>query len=133
MIHGFDKTEREDINELSPKLTAKHINQKNFDKSGRLGNPKKFVKTKTGPILVKYVRYNTRNIIYRNKKVIKGKGISVTEILTAKRIKMLEKASQRHGFVNAWSQNVKIMFFDKTINFGHVTGQLWEEKTLVVL
>ena len=65
---------------------------------------------------MKYVRYNTRNITCRNKKVLKGKGISVTESLTAKRIKMLEKARELHGFVNTWSQDGKLMFFDKTIN-----------------
>ena len=65
---------------------------------------------------MKYVRYNTRKIIYRNKKVLKGKGISVTESLTAKRIKMSEKARKLHGFVSVWSQDGKIMFFDKTIN-----------------
>ena len=65
---------------------------------------------------MKFARYNTRNSIYRNKKLLKGKGISVTETLTAKRFKMLEKARELHGFVNVWSQDGKIMFFDKTIN-----------------
>ena len=40
----------------------------------------------------------------------------MTESLTAKRIKMLEKARELHGFVNIWSEDDKIMFFDKTIN-----------------
>ena len=53
---------------------------------------------------------------YRNKKVLKEKGISVTESLTAKSIKMLEKARELHGFVNVWSQDGKMMFFDKIIN-----------------
>lgn len=61
---------------------------------------------------MKYVR----NIIYRNKNVLKGKGISVREILTAKRIKMSEKARQLHGFGNVWSQHGKITFFDETIS-----------------
>ena len=39
----------------------------------------------------------------RNKKVLKGEGISVTESLTAMRIKMLEKVRELHGFVNVWS------------------------------
>ena len=36
--------------------------------------------------------------------------------LTTNRIKMLEKARELHGLVNVWSQDGKIMFFDKTIN-----------------
>ena len=37
------------------------------------------------------------------------------ESLTAKRIKVLEKARKLHGFVNVWSQDGKIII-DKTIN-----------------
>ena len=46
---------------------------------------------------------------------------------------MLEKARELHGFVNVWSEDDKIMFFDKTINkvnvnyngsFGDMAGQL---------
>ena len=111
MIHGVDEIEGEDSDELSIKVTEEHMNQKikpeDIDRSHRLGNR---------PIIVKYVRYNTRNIIYREKKVLKRKGISVMESLTAKRIKMLEKARELHGFVNVWSQDGKIMFFDTTIN-----------------
>ena len=82
----------------------------------RLGNPKNSIKSKPRLIIVKFVRYNTRNAIYGSKKSFKGKGISVTGCLTAKRIKILEKARELHRFVNVWSQDCKIMFFDKTIN-----------------
>ena len=40
----------------------------------------------------------------------------MTESLTAKRNKMLEKARELPGFVKVWSQDGKIMFFDKTVN-----------------
>ena len=42
--------------------------------------------------------------------------MSAAKILTAKRINMLEKVRELHGFVNVWSQDGKVMFFDKTIN-----------------
>ena len=92
------------------------IKPEDIDRSHRLRNTKKSIKAKPRLIVVKFVRYNTRNKIYRNKKVLKGKGISVTESLTAKRIKMLQKARELHGFVNVQPQDDKIMFFDKTIN-----------------
>ena len=41
---------------------------KDNDRSHRLRNQKKIIKAKRRSIIVKYVRYNTRNIIYRNKK-----------------------------------------------------------------
>lgn len=74
------------------------------------------IKAKSGLIIVKHVRYNTRNIIYTNKKVFKEKVISVTQTLTAKRIRMLEKARELHGVVNVWLQDGNLMFFDEAIN-----------------
>ena len=44
------------------------IKPEDIDSSHRLGNQKKSIKAKPQPIIVKYVRHNTRNIIYRNKK-----------------------------------------------------------------
>ena len=60
---------------------------------------------------------------------------------------MLEQARELYGLVNVLSQDGKTMVFDKTINkdnifynwsFGELLiielrGQLWEEKTLLVL
>ena len=120
MIHGVDELEGEDTDELCIKVIEEHMNHKikseDIDRSHRLGNPKKSIKAKPRPIIVKFVRYNTRNRIYKNEKVLKGKGISVAESLTAKRLKMLQKARELQGFVNIWSRDGKIMFFDKTIN-----------------
>ena len=72
LIHGVNEVEGKDTDELSIKVIEEHINQKikpeDIDSSHRLGNPKKSIKAKPQPIIVKCVRYNTRNIIYRNKK-----------------------------------------------------------------
>ena len=72
LIHGVNEVEGKDTDELSMKVIEEHMNQKikpeDIDSSHRLGNPKKSIKAKPQPIIVKYVRYNTRNIIYRNKK-----------------------------------------------------------------
>ena len=78
MVHGVDEVEGEDTDELSIKVIKGHMNRKikpeDIDRSHRLGNPKQSIKAKPRPIIVKFVRYNTRNTIYRNKKVLKGKG-----------------------------------------------------------
>ena len=103
LIHGVDEAEGADTDGLSIEVIEEHVNQKikneDIDRSHRLGNPKKSIKVKPQPIIVKFVTY-TRNTIYRNKKVLKRKGISVTKSLIAKRIKMLEKARELHGFLN---------------------------------
>ena len=62
------------------------------------------------------MRYNSHNRIYRNEKRMKGTGISVMESLTAKRINLLEKARKEYTFNDVWSQDGKIMFFDKNTN-----------------
>ena len=67
-------------------------------------------------MIVNFTRYNTHNRIYRNKKILKGTGISMTESLTVKRSNMLEKAREEHTFNNLWSQDGKIKFFDKNTN-----------------
>ena len=44
------------------------IKSEDIDGPHKLENPKKSIKAKPRPIIVKYVRYNTGNIIYMNKK-----------------------------------------------------------------
>ena len=80
------------------------IQPEDIDRSHKLGKPNSSKNVKPRPIIVKFVRYNTCNRIYRNKKNLKGTGISVTESLTAKTINMLEKAKEEHTFTNVWSQ-----------------------------
>ena len=67
LIYGVDKIDREDTDDLSIKVIEEHMNQKlkpeDIDRSQRLGNPKKSRNAKPRPIIVKYVRYNTRNNI----------------------------------------------------------------------
>ena len=71
LIHGVDEVEGEDTNELSIKVIEEHMNQKikleDIDRPRRLGNPKKSIKTKPGPIILKYVRYNTKS--FKRKRV----------------------------------------------------------------
>ena len=92
------------------------IKSEDINRSHRLGKPKSYKNAKPCPIIVKFVRYKTRNRIYRNKRKLKGTGIGVMESLTAKRINMLEQAREEHTFKNLWSQYSRIMFFDKDTN-----------------
>ena len=82
------------------------IKTEDIDRSHRLGKSKSSINDKPCPIIVKFVRYSTRNRIYINKKKLKGTGNSVTESLTVKRINMLEKAKKLVivNFFSAMSQ-----------------------------
>ena len=50
------------------------------------------------PAIVKFVRYNTSNLVLKNKNKAKGSRISTTENITAKRMKKLQAAREEHGF-----------------------------------
>ena len=120
LVHGIveetvEDTDEKIINTLQQSMDGT-IKTEDIDKSYMPGKPKPSKNANSCPIIVKFVRYNTRNRIHRNKKKLKGTGISVMEILTAKRINMLEKAREEHTFNNVWSHDGKIMFFDKNKN-----------------
>ena len=111
-----EDTDEKIINTLQQSMDET-IKPEDIDRSHRLSKPKSSKNAKPRPIIVKFVRYNTHNRIYKNKKKLKGTGISVTESLTAKRINKLEKArEEQHTFNNMWSQDSRIMFFDKDTN-----------------
>ena len=62
--------------------------------------------------MVKFVRYNTKNLIFFKKNKLKGSRISITENLAAKRMEKLQNAREEHGFKNVWMQDRRIMYWD---------------------
>ena len=120
LVHGIMEETVEDTDEKIMNTLQQSMDEtitpEDIDRSHRLGNSKSLKNAKPCPITVKFVRYNTRNRIYRNKEMLKGTGISEIESLTAKRINMLEKAREQHTFNNVWSKDGKIVFFDKNTN-----------------
>ena len=120
LVHGIveetvENTDEKILNTLQQSMDET-IKPEDIDRSHRLGKSKSSKNAKPRSMIVKFMRYIIRNRIYKNKKKLKGTGISVTESLTAKEINMLEKARKEHTFNNAWSQDGKIMFFDKNTN-----------------
>ena len=89
---------------------GEEIKKNEIDRSHRQGALKNNSKSRL--IIIKFVRYNTRCRIFKNKKRLKGKSISVTESLTKKRIEVLKKAREDHGFENAWSSEGKTLYKD---------------------
>ena len=65
--------------------------------------------SKFRPIIVKFSRYNVHDKVFKNKKKLKGKGYSITESLTAMRMKKLTEARNSFGFTNVWTQDGKIL------------------------
>ena len=88
-------TDEKIINTLQQSMDET-IKPENIDRSQRFGKPKSSKNAKPRAIIVKFVRYNIRNRIYRYKKKLKGTGISVTERLIVKRINVRE--SKRRAY-----------------------------------
>ena len=60
------------------------------------------------PINVKFTRYSVRNIIFKTKKKLKEKTVSITKSLIKRRVVELKKAREMYAFKNVWSQDGKI-------------------------
>ena len=111
VIHGISESDGENtddivINTVQDKMEITvFIND--IDRTHRIG---KKVAGKTRPIIVKLARYNMRRKIFVNKKRLKGKKISITESLTAKRIKILNEAREKIGFTSVWTSDGKILY-----------------------
>ena len=114
LIHGLPESKNENTDELVIDTTkekmGEEIEKNEIDRSHRLGAPKSDGKSRT--IIIKFVRYNTSCRVFKNKKKLKWKSISVTESLTKKRMEALKKAREDHGFENAWSSKGKILYKD---------------------
>ena len=82
-----------------------------LDRSHRIGNPK--TKKKERPIIVKFERNNLRHNIFKNEKLLKGKGVSITESLTKDCMAKLKEARETYGFRNVWTNDGKIFFKDE--------------------
>ena len=115
LIHGLPESKNENTDELVidtiKEKMGEEIEKNEIDRSHRLGPPKNNGKSR--PIIIKFVRYNTRCRIFKNKKKLKAKSIRVTESLTKKQIiEALKKAREDHGFENVWSSEGKILYKD---------------------
>ena len=56
------------------------------------------------------MRCSDRHHAFRNKKLLKGSGTSVTESLSQKRMEHLKKAREQHEFAKVSTLGRKIMF-----------------------
>ena len=97
LIHGLTATKTEDTDEsvldvINNKLNIK-MSEISIDRSHRLGKWKG-PGQKPRAIIVKSTQHRDRHHFFKNKKLLKGTGISVTESLTLKRMKHLKEARE---------------------------------------
>ena len=116
LVHGVEEQEQENTDNIVLNVIKEHLDielsVKVFDRSHRIG--KSNSKSKRRPIIVKFISYNDRRTIFNNKKRLKGTGISITESLTAEKMRQLKSARDQFGFNNVWSIDGRIMYKDST-------------------
>ena len=72
-----------------------------IDRMHRIGKPKNNGKPR--PVIIKFVRYNCRKKGFFWKKLLKDSSVSITESLTAFRMKKLTNARETFGFRYVWT------------------------------
>ena len=87
------------------------ISEQDIDRTHRIGKANRN-DGKSRPIIVKFARYAVRNQVYRNKRVLKGKNLLITESLTERRVKALKDAQSEFGTSNVWTSDGR-MFYKK--------------------
>ena len=105
-----EDTDQEIINILKNDLGEK-ITIHDIDRTCCLGK-RKLDNSVPRPIIVKLTSYNVPNRIFKTKKKLKGKTVSITEVLAKRRLVELKKAREMYGFKNVSSQDSKILFLD---------------------
>ena len=78
LIHGLKENEKEDTDEVViesfEKVMKEKLSSNDIDRSHRLG--KKHTGSRPRPVIIKFARYNVRNVIFRKKKILKGKAFN---------------------------------------------------------
>ncbi|KAL1449425.1 hypothetical protein WDU94_001934 [Cyamophila willieti] len=85
------------------------VNGSSIDRAHRIGkkNPKK-----NRPIIVKFVSYYHRRLVFSQKSRLKSSGIYITESLTKENFKILNEAKQIYSMNNVWTNDGRILIKD---------------------
>ena len=103
IIHGLKEEKNESINDKVVKLFREELNEDVLLEDSS---------SKSRPVIVKFGRYNIREKVFKSKKRLKGKNISITENLTGYRMNVLNEAKEKFGFKNVWTYDGRILFKD---------------------
>ena len=112
LIHDVKENEKENTDEVVIEFFEKEMKEKlsanDIDRSHRL---EKKNGSRPRPIIIKFTRHYVHNVIFRKKKILKGKAVSITENLTKKRITEM-KIARENSFKHVWSQDRNMVYTD---------------------
>ena len=80
------------------------VTPSDLDRTHRIGQKK--ASSNKPRAVIKFICYNTRKRMFLNKKLLERTQVSVTESLTAKRIRILKEARKKRQFRNVWDRRL---------------------------
>lgn len=108
-IHGIPEVQGENIYGKIVEVCHQHlgvdIEERDIDICHRLKNSD----GTTGTILVRFCRKYIRNLVFSNKKRLKGTKIVIREDLTRQRVAVYRRACERFNSKNVWTTDGKIV------------------------
>ena len=98
LIHGLKEEKNESAVDIVLKLFTEELNEDallaDLGRTGRIGK-KRDSSSKSRPGIIKFARYNIREKVFKCKKKLKGKNISITENLTGYQMSVLNEAGEK--------------------------------------
>lgn len=119
LVHGIKETPKENATEaaigvLNSKLNLR-LSVDDIDRCHRLQTRNttrtaaQVVAEGHKPIIIKFISYRVRERVWKNKKMLKGTGILVTESLTVKRLKLYREVQEIVGKRRCWTMDGRIV------------------------
>jgi hypothetical protein len=137
LIHGIPETSSKEntdtlvIDTIRERLNIS-ITEEDLDRTHRLGPkrklpppeeeddntdsasyPRNHLRPRPRPIIIKFARYATRNVVFCAKSGLKSTGIVISENLTLRRVNLLKNANAHPDVESAWSIDGKIQLISK--------------------
>ncbi|KAJ8723219.1 hypothetical protein PYW08_003131 [Mythimna loreyi] len=112
LFHGVPEKENERLPDVVHEILSRQIKLTELSSDNnvihvchRLG-PKK---QKARPILVRFFRMESRQLVWGSKKALKGTGITISEFLTQSRHHVFMTARKHFGLLNCWTTEGRIV------------------------
>lgn len=118
-IYGVPETKGEDTDGLVVQLCRERlgleIQNKSISRSHRIGRQLSAAadgKPRHRPIIVRFVSYQDRRLLFNAKKKLKGSGVVMREDLTARRQEVYRRAVEVYGLKNCWTSDGRVLWLD---------------------
>lgn len=117
IFHGVAEKPDENVTDIVLDIMKHKLNVNieisAIDRAHRIGHPSRTaaqaVKEGRRPIIVKFVSYLFRSMVFRAKRALKNTSTVITESLTNERQRVLKCAKEKFGPRNCWTQDGRIV------------------------